>query len=113
MIQFAECLCHLQNSVVAVPGGYGMQAVALRIAGNKAMFYRVRIWGTQDTLLDDYSSHYFSNAVYKDRLISFSAVRDRSIRYSKKTCTKSDHRNEHKLHNTHKKWGCWTGGGNF
>ncbi|GFZ05334.1 pectin lyase-like superfamily protein [Actinidia rufa] len=59
MIQFADCLCRLQNSVVAVPGGYGMQAVALRIAGNKAMFYRVRILGTQDTLLDDYGSHYF------------------------------------------------------
>ncbi|PSS06038.1 Pectinesterase [Actinidia chinensis var. chinensis] len=49
----------IENSVVAVPGGYGMQAVALRIAGNKAMFYRVRILGTQDTLLDDYGSHYF------------------------------------------------------
>ncbi|KAA8523561.1 hypothetical protein F0562_009984 [Nyssa sinensis] len=48
-----------ENSVVAVPGGYGMQAVALRIAGDKAMFYRVRILGTQDTLLDDSGSHYF------------------------------------------------------
>lgn len=50
---------HLQNSVVAVPGAYGNQAVALRISGNKAMFYRVRILGTQDTLLDDCGSHYF------------------------------------------------------
>ncbi|KAG2678218.1 hypothetical protein I3843_12G135500 [Carya illinoinensis] len=48
-----------ENTVVAVPGGYGMQAVALRIAGDKAVFYRVRILGTQDTLLDDTGSHYF------------------------------------------------------
>uniref|UniRef100_A0A7N2R8H9 Pectinesterase n=2 Tax=Quercus lobata TaxID=97700 RepID=A0A7N2R8H9_QUELO len=49
----------VENTVVAVPGGFGMQAVALRIAGDKAMFYRVRILGTQDTLLDDTGSHYF------------------------------------------------------
>lgn len=49
----------LQNTVVAVPRGYGMQAVALRISGDKAMFYRVRVLGTQDTLLDETGSHYF------------------------------------------------------
>uniref|UniRef100_A0A2N9FA95 Pectinesterase n=1 Tax=Fagus sylvatica TaxID=28930 RepID=A0A2N9FA95_FAGSY len=48
-----------ENTIVAVPGGYGMQAVALRVSGNKAMFYRVRILGTQDTLLDETGSHYF------------------------------------------------------
>ncbi|KAG7957864.1 hypothetical protein I3843_11G196700 [Carya illinoinensis] len=48
-----------ENTVIAVPGGYGMQAVALRIAGDKAVFYKVRILGTQDTLLDDTGSHYF------------------------------------------------------
>ncbi|KAB1203837.1 Pectinesterase QRT1 [Morella rubra] len=48
-----------ENTVVAEPGGYGMQAVALRIAGAKAVFYRVRILGTQDTLLDDTGSHFF------------------------------------------------------
>lgn len=48
-----------QNTVVAVPGGYKMQAVALRVAGEKAVFYRVRVLGTQDTLLDENGSHYF------------------------------------------------------
>ena len=45
--------------MVADPGGHGMQAVALRISGDKAVFYRVRLLGTQDTLLDDTGSHYF------------------------------------------------------
>lgn len=36
-----------------------MQAVALRISGDKAMFYRVRVLGTQDTLLDETGNHYF------------------------------------------------------
>lgn len=49
----------LQNTVVAVPGGIGMQAVALRLAGDKAMLYKVKVLGTQDTLLDDTGSHYF------------------------------------------------------
>ncbi|KAJ9153902.1 hypothetical protein P3X46_027301 [Hevea brasiliensis] len=48
-----------ENTVVAVPGGYGMQAVALRVSGDKAFFYKVRILGTQDTLLDETGSHYF------------------------------------------------------
>ncbi|KAI5334260.1 hypothetical protein L3X38_024393 [Prunus dulcis] len=48
-----------ENSVVAVPGGYGMQAVALRVAGDKAMFFKVKVLGTQDTLLDETGSHYF------------------------------------------------------
>ena len=36
-----------------------MQAVALRIACDKAMFYKVRVLGSQDTLLDENGSHYF------------------------------------------------------
>ncbi|GKV19422.1 hypothetical protein SLEP1_g29683 [Rubroshorea leprosula] len=48
-----------ENSVVAVPGGRGWQAVALRISGDKAMFYKVRVLGTQDTLLDELGTHYF------------------------------------------------------
>ncbi|WCJ33061.1 Pectin lyase-like superfamily protein [Euphorbia peplus] len=48
-----------ENTVVAVPGGFGMQAVALRISGDKAFFYKVRILGTQDTLLDEAGSHFY------------------------------------------------------
>ncbi|KAJ0715188.1 putative pectinesterase [Helianthus annuus] len=40
-----------------------MQAVALRIAGNKAVLYHVRILGTQDTLLDETGSHYGLQAI--------------------------------------------------
>lgn len=35
------------------------QGVALRLAGDKAMLYKVRILGSQDTLYDDKGSHYF------------------------------------------------------
>ncbi|CAK9155564.1 unnamed protein product [Ilex paraguariensis] len=48
-----------ENSIKAAPGSYGMQAVALRIGGDRAMLYNVRILGTQDTLLDDTGSHFF------------------------------------------------------
>lgn len=48
-----------ENSVVAAAGGYGMQGVALRVNSNRAMFYRVKIKGTQDTLLDNTGTHYF------------------------------------------------------
>ncbi|KAL0310951.1 UNVERIFIED_CONTAM: Pectinesterase QRT1 [Sesamum angustifolium] len=37
----------------------GYQAVALRIAGDKAVFYKVRFLGSQDTLLDETGTHYF------------------------------------------------------
>lgn len=49
----------LQNTVIASPGEYGKQAVALRITGDKAMFYKVKVVGAQDTLLDESGSHYF------------------------------------------------------
>ncbi|KAI3990408.1 hypothetical protein MKX01_021343 [Papaver californicum] len=48
-----------ENTVVSVPGGEGMQAVALKVAGDKAMFFRVNILGSQDTLLDISGSNYF------------------------------------------------------
>ncbi|KAI8009205.1 Pectinesterase QRT1 [Camellia lanceoleosa] len=35
-----------------------MQDVALRLAADKTMLYKVRVLGTQDTLLDNYGSHY-------------------------------------------------------
>lgn len=36
-----------------------MQAVALRVSGDKAMFFRCRILGSQDTLFDHWGRHYF------------------------------------------------------
>ncbi|KAE8654187.1 Pectinesterase QRT1 [Hibiscus syriacus] len=48
-----------ENTVIQTPGEPGMQAVALRISGDKAMFYKVKVVGTQDTLLDETGSHYF------------------------------------------------------
>ncbi|XP_058209638.1 pectinesterase QRT1 [Rhododendron vialii] len=68
----------IENSVVAVPGGYGMQAVALRIASEKAMFHQVRILGAQDTLLDDHGSHYFHQC-YIQGSIDFIFGRSRSL----------------------------------
>ena len=49
----------LQNTAVASPGESGRQAVALRISGDKAMFYKVKVVGSQDTLLDETGLHYF------------------------------------------------------
>ncbi|KAK9155316.1 hypothetical protein Sjap_002796 [Stephania japonica] len=49
----------IKNTIEAVPGGTGMQAVALRAAGNKSMFFKVKILGSQDTLLDLSGTHYF------------------------------------------------------
>ncbi|XP_075488815.1 pectinesterase QRT1 [Primulina tabacum] len=49
-----------ENTVVSKGGGVdGNQAVALRISGDKAMFYKVRFLGSQDTLLDETGTHYF------------------------------------------------------
>lgn len=55
-----------------------MQAVALRIAGDKAMFYGVRILGTQDTLLDDVGSHFFYKC-YIEGTVDFIFGHARSI----------------------------------
>ncbi|KAF5730490.1 pectinesterase QRT1 [Tripterygium wilfordii] len=48
-----------QNTVKAVAGASEMQAAALRIYGDRVMFYKVRVLGTQDTLLDLAGTHYF------------------------------------------------------
>lgn len=36
-----------------------MQGVALRVDSERALFYEVRMLGTQDTLLDNTGTHYF------------------------------------------------------
>ncbi|XP_051128596.1 pectinesterase QRT1-like [Andrographis paniculata] len=49
-----------ENTVVEPGDGEnGYQAVALRISGEKAMFYKARFLGSQDTLNDETGSHYF------------------------------------------------------
>ncbi|OMP04246.1 Pectinesterase, catalytic [Corchorus olitorius] len=78
-----------ENTIVAAPGGAGMQAVALRIVGDKAMFYRVKVVGSQDTLLDETGSHYFyqshiqgsvdfifgrSRSLYQDCVVQSTAI---------------------------------------
>ncbi|XP_010536718.1 PREDICTED: pectinesterase QRT1 [Tarenaya hassleriana] len=91
---FCATAITFQNTVVAEPGGYGMQAVALRISGDRAMFYRVRVLGTQDTLLDESGSHYFfqshiqgsvdfifgkARSLYQDCVIQSTAKRSGAI----------------------------------
>ncbi|GFQ05143.1 pectinesterase qrt1 [Phtheirospermum japonicum] len=46
----------LMKQNAAVGGG---QAVALRTAGDKNVFYESRFLGSQDTLLDEYGTHFF------------------------------------------------------
>lgn len=43
----------------AQPGAEGMQAVALRLSGDKAMLHKCRVVGSQDTLYDHMGRHYF------------------------------------------------------
>ncbi|XP_045832340.1 pectinesterase QRT1-like [Trifolium pratense] len=57
-----------ENTVVALAGGQGMQAVALRVNSDKAMFYRVKIKGTQDTLLDNTGTHYFYRCIIQGKV---------------------------------------------
>ncbi|XP_073221162.1 pectinesterase QRT1 [Cicer arietinum] len=57
-----------ENTVVAEAGGKGMQAVALRVDSDKAMFYRVKIKGTQDTLLDNTGTHYFYRCLIQGKV---------------------------------------------
>ncbi|CAN8301820.1 unnamed protein product [Cochlearia groenlandica] len=56
---FCATAITFENTVVAKAGVEGKQAAALRITGDKAMFYRVRVLGSQDTLNDETGSHYF------------------------------------------------------
>ncbi|XP_010449917.1 PREDICTED: pectinesterase QRT1-like [Camelina sativa] len=56
---FCATAITFENTVVAEAGESGMQAVALQVSGDKAVFYKVRVLGSQDTLFDDNGSHFF------------------------------------------------------
>ncbi|XP_077212021.1 pectin lyase-like superfamily protein [Tasmannia lanceolata] len=62
----------------ALPGAQGMQAVALRVSCDKAMFFRCRILGSQDTLFDHYGRHYFYKS-YIEGSIDFIFGKGRSL----------------------------------
>ncbi|XP_016679325.1 pectinesterase QRT1 isoform X2 [Gossypium hirsutum] len=67
-----------ENTVIGAPGEPGRQAVALRIYGDKAMFYKVKIVGGQDTLLDETGSHYFYHSVIQGS-VDFISGKSRSL----------------------------------
>nr|GMC47401.1 pectinesterase QRT1 [Ipomoea batatas] len=79
---FASYFCAtgitVENTVVAVPGGEGMQAVAMNINGDRAVFYKCRFLGSQDTLLDDIGVHYFYQC-YIEGMIDFICGNARSL----------------------------------
>lgn len=53
---------NVQNSAPAPPpGAVGMQAVALRITSDVAVFYSCKILGNQDSLYDHNGRHYFKD----------------------------------------------------
>ncbi|KAL1824513.1 hypothetical protein ACET3Z_011291 [Daucus carota] len=79
MISFCHCPIRLLlGGWDHFRGSTGMQAIALRIAGDKAVFYGVRIVGTQDTLLDDTGSNYFYQS-YIEGTADFIFGRARSL----------------------------------
>ncbi|KAK8928928.1 Pectinesterase QRT1 [Platanthera zijinensis] len=52
-------LCSQNTAPAAEAGASGMQAMALRLAGDKTLIYQSRILGSQDTLFDQIGKHYF------------------------------------------------------
>lgn len=55
-----------------------MQAVAMNINGDRAVFYKCRFLGSQDTLLDDIGLHYFYQC-YIEGMIDFICGNARSL----------------------------------
>ncbi|KAK2983741.1 hypothetical protein RJ640_024094 [Escallonia rubra] len=60
------------------PGLIGAQAVALRVVGDQAAFYRCGFYGAQDTLNDDRGRHYFKEC-YIQGSIDFIFGQGRSL----------------------------------
>jgi pectin methylesterase-like acyl-CoA thioesterase len=59
---YDNMLCGLQNSSPRPdPRQKGGQALALRIAGDKAALYNCKIKGFQDTVCDDKGNHFFKD----------------------------------------------------
>jgi len=57
----AEDIAFKNTAPAPVGGAVGKQAVAFRIDGDKAQFYRVAFYGAQDTLYDKKGRHYFKD----------------------------------------------------
>ncbi|XP_028771545.1 pectinesterase QRT1-like [Neltuma alba] len=56
---FVAAALAIENSAVPNGNGDGDQALAIRIDGDKSVFYRMRFLGYQDTLMDNIGTHFF------------------------------------------------------
>ncbi|PIN11649.1 Pectinesterase [Handroanthus impetiginosus] len=57
----AKNISFMNVAPIPGPGAFGAQAVALRIAGDEAVFWGCGFFGAQDTLHDDRGRHYFKD----------------------------------------------------
>eukprot|EP01018_Ginkgo_biloba_P003743 Gb_32012 [translate_table: standard] len=81
IIHFVHAPCGVDDHNTApspLPGAEGMQAVALRVSGDKAVFMNCRMVGCQDTLFDHIGRHYFWNC-YIEGSIDFVFGNGRSL----------------------------------
>lgn len=77
------------------------QAVALRVDGDKAVFYRVRLVGEQDTLLDNTGIHYFYRS-YIQGSVDFICGNAKSLFHVINLLPLSyTHKLQHTLHTSH------------
>ncbi|XP_058749523.1 pectinesterase QRT1-like [Vicia villosa] len=57
-----------KNTAIASASGKGMQAVALRVDSDYAMFHRVNLRGTQDTTIDNTGTHYLYQCLFEGKV---------------------------------------------